>query len=45
MPSGHAPYGVPGRVPQEQNTTRAELRADRSTNLHLRARTDDVLVY
>jgi hypothetical protein len=45
MPSGHAPYGAPGCVPQEQNTTRAELRAAGSTNLHPRAHTDDVLVY
>jgi len=37
MPSGQAPYGVPGRVPQAQNTMRAESRADRSTNLHPRA--------
>jgi hypothetical protein len=22
MPSGQAPYGAPGRVPQEQNTMR-----------------------
>jgi hypothetical protein len=28
-----------------KSKTRAELRADRSTNLHPRARTDDVLVY
>jgi hypothetical protein len=45
MPSGQAPYGAPGRAPQEQNTMRAELRADGSTNLRPRAHTDDVLVY